>query len=214
MIMSVKDEIKDEAVKLQKNIDATYAAGKQAEYDRFWDDYQENGNRTSYLYAFAGRAWTNETFKPKHPIKVGNATCMFYFSSIPHIDCEIDFADPFLGLTNMFASAWVERISRFKSYVTLNYYSSTFTSCSRLTDISFVEGSVIGRSINFKSSPLTVESAKRVITILEDYSGTADEYTYSVTFSASTLELLEAEGATAPNGDTWMNYIQSKGWTT
>ena len=45
------------------------AAGKQAEYDRFWDSFQENGTRKSYHCAFAGSCWTPQTFKPKYPIK-------------------------------------------------------------------------------------------------------------------------------------------------
>lgn len=45
-------------------------AGRQSEYDRFWDAYQQNGNRTSYFCAFAGACWTPETFKPKYPIRI------------------------------------------------------------------------------------------------------------------------------------------------
>ena len=44
--------------------DEGYEAGKQAEYDRFWDAYQENGKRAQYEYAFAD--WKEEAFKPKY----------------------------------------------------------------------------------------------------------------------------------------------------
>ena len=56
------------------------ADGKQAEYDRFWDAVQDNGNRTNYSGAFYGDSWTNETFKPKYDIKIvgsTNANSMF-----------------------------------------------------------------------------------------------------------------------------------------
>lgn len=43
--------------------------GKQAQYDAFWDAYQDSGNRTEYAYAFAGFGWTDETFKPKYDIR-------------------------------------------------------------------------------------------------------------------------------------------------
>lgn len=43
--------------------------GQQAEYDAFWDAYQENGNRTDYQMAFAGMGWNDETFQPKYDIK-------------------------------------------------------------------------------------------------------------------------------------------------
>ncbi|MBR4078561.1 MAG: hypothetical protein IKK17_08125 [Oscillospiraceae bacterium] len=42
------------------------AEGKQTEYDRFWDAYQENGNRTNYEHSFRGTGWTQETFRPKY----------------------------------------------------------------------------------------------------------------------------------------------------
>ena len=48
--------------------------GMQTEYDRFWDLYQNNGNRTNYSYAFGGIGWTTDTFKPKYNI---NATASY-----------------------------------------------------------------------------------------------------------------------------------------
>ncbi len=61
---------------------------------------------------------------------------------------------------------------------------------------------------------LTLESAKNIINALVDYSGTDEEFAYEVTFHPNTLALLEAEGATAPNGLTWLEYADSKGWNT
>lgn len=55
--------------------------GKQAEYDAFWDAYQENGNRTAYDYAFYSRGWTEDTFAPKYDMQPINATSMFQYSS-------------------------------------------------------------------------------------------------------------------------------------
>lgn len=52
-------------------------AGKQDEYDAFWDTYQQNGTRTDYATAFGGNGWTNDTFKPKYNITPTNATYMF-----------------------------------------------------------------------------------------------------------------------------------------
>ena len=197
--MSIAEKLKTIAENEQKVFDA----GKKAEYDRFWDAYQENGNRTSYLCAFGGRAWTDETFKPKYPInKISNATNMFWYSAIAHIDCELDFESRYLTLTAMFSSAWVERISKFKSYATLIYAATTFSGCSKLTDISFVEGSVIGTNISFPVSPLSVESMNNVIACLKDYS--ADGGTHTVTFKADRETMLtDGEKAAATE----------KGWT-
>lgn len=52
--------------------------GKQAEYDAFWDAYQQNGNRTQYDSAFAGVGWTLNLFKPKYPLtNISKANNMF-----------------------------------------------------------------------------------------------------------------------------------------
>lgn len=54
-----------------------FDAGRQAEYDAFWDTYQSNGTRKDYTYAFSYYGWTDSIFKPKYDIKPENATNMF-----------------------------------------------------------------------------------------------------------------------------------------
>lgn len=58
-------------------IPKVFEEGKQAEYDAFWDAYQDYGNRTNYLYGFAGAGWNNVTLKPKYTITVSNASSTF-----------------------------------------------------------------------------------------------------------------------------------------
>ena len=174
--------------------------GIQAEYDRFWDDFQQNGNRTSYLHGFAGRCWTNETFKPKYPLKIGNATAMFFYSSIPNIDCELDFTNKSISLANMFAYSWVKSISRFKSYETLTFASTTFEGCTYLTNISFVDDSVIGTSINFKSCPLTAESIDNIIDVLKDLTGKTSQ---TLTLHADVGNNLTAEQKASITAKNW-----------
>ncbi len=71
----------------------------------------------------------------------------------------------------------------------------------------------IGQNIELSSlNILTVESAKSIINALKNFSGTDKEHTYKVSFSSTTKDLLEAEGNTAPNGMTWLEYAFSKGW--
>lgn len=67
--------------------DEIYETGKsdgvQSEYDRFWDAYQDNGERKSYTYAFAGFGWAEDTFKPKYDIDAsGYGAGMFYNAQI------------------------------------------------------------------------------------------------------------------------------------
>ena len=53
-----------------------YAKGKQANYDVFWDSFQQNGKRTAYAYGF--RYWNGECFRPKYDIvPTGNTATLF-----------------------------------------------------------------------------------------------------------------------------------------
>ena len=91
-------------------------------------------------------------------------------------------------------------------------YTSTFDECSNLQNI-VVEG-VIGRTVTFRWSPLSVGSLKSIISCLKDYTG-GSEHSYTVTFKASAFAVLEAEGATAEyNGVpcTWAELIDNKKW--
>ena len=60
------------------------SAGKKEEYDTFWDNFQKNGKRPAYEYAFTSCGWTNENFKPKYNIRApyGNHGNMFSYSEI------------------------------------------------------------------------------------------------------------------------------------
>ena len=60
--------------------------GALAEYDRFWDAFQDNGNRTHYTYGFAGRGWTESNFMPKYKtIQPTSCTGMFFNNTIPDL---------------------------------------------------------------------------------------------------------------------------------
>ena len=63
--MSIAEKLQTAAENQQK----VYEAGQKAEYDRFWDNYQDNGNRGHYRYAFYRTFWNDENFKPKYDIK-------------------------------------------------------------------------------------------------------------------------------------------------
>lgn len=77
-------KFQEEAMKLRKNIDAVYEAGKAAaggdsHYDEFWDNYQDNGERTNSECMFGGYGWTAETLKPKYGVTVKASQYMFAY---------------------------------------------------------------------------------------------------------------------------------------
>lgn len=72
----------EKVLQLKQDFDEVYEAGKQAEYDAFWDTFQENGNRDNYRLAFAGKGWTTENFKPKYDIRPrSNYHYMLFYES-------------------------------------------------------------------------------------------------------------------------------------
>ena len=66
--------------------DAVFEAGKKAEYDRFWDAAQENGNRTVYDYMFAGKVWNGDTFRPKYDIRPTSAANNMFSANMWYSD--------------------------------------------------------------------------------------------------------------------------------
>lgn len=53
--------------------------GGRGFYDEFWDEFQQNGNRTDYEGAFAGYGWNAKVLKPKYNLtKVNQGSNMFW----------------------------------------------------------------------------------------------------------------------------------------
>lgn len=85
-LTAVASAIRDKTGKTEKiefpngftdEIGEVYEAGKKAEYDAFWDAYQLNGTRTSYISAFSAM-FTPDIFKPKYPVRPTRAYYMFF----------------------------------------------------------------------------------------------------------------------------------------
>lgn len=88
--------ITERILRAKADYDEVYDAGKQAEYDRFWDGYQDYGNRKDYGYAFYGVGWTDETYKPNYIPKPTKASNMYRSSLIKCSEeepLEVDFSN-------------------------------------------------------------------------------------------------------------------------
>ena len=86
--------------KIAENEIKVYEAGKQAEYDRFWDTLQDNGNRTDYNFGFSSSIWPQETFKPKYPIKPTQAANIFGYWGYSYWKETIDFRNFDIDFSN------------------------------------------------------------------------------------------------------------------
>lgn len=172
--------------------------GKQAEYDRFWDAYQDYGNRESYsIYtgSFAGAYWNDETFKPKYPIVPVDAYMMFRATGITDLTKEgivLDFSKtksfayafayngklkklPLIDMSNAtdtvscFADCGAESLNLIFSENT-KIAGNMFSNDGLLVNLTI--GGTIGMSISLaKSGKLSNASVQAIIDHLKDFSG-------------------------------------------
>lgn len=218
--------------------------GKKAQYDAFWDVYQNYGAEVHDGRAFVGYGWNDNTFYPKYDIVCDNkrGDALFQLCQVTNIKARLEECGVRLdtskatnlyqafqycattelpeinvskatGIYQTFASCSnLTKIDKviLSSDGTAPEMTTTFAGSSALVDIVF-EG-VIAKSITMSNcSKLSVDSAKSVIEHLANYAGTDNEGKNTVKFHANTWTALEAD-STAPDGNTWKQYVQSLGW--
>lgn len=126
--MSVAEKLIMIAENEQRVYDKGFADGKaaggdgQAEYDRFWDTYQQNGERQRYTYAFSGGGWNENTFRPKYNIYPIDGTYTFY---------ECEYKADLAGVLNELGVSL--DLSRCTGYNGM-FYRSAFTRIPKIVD--------------------------------------------------------------------------------
>ena len=160
------------------------AEGKQAEYDRFWDAYQQNGNKTDYDQAFAYNHWPDAILRPKHPLKFegsnGGRQVFTGCKALTEINVPIYAKNTRLIYT-------FQNCTLLKTIVLLHCegvsdFNKCFDNCGLLENIT-IEGE-IPLSISFaQSTKLTKESIKSIINAL---SATASGQTLTLSATAVT----------------------------
>lgn len=226
--MSIAEKLTTVAENQQK----VYDAGKQAENDRFWDSYQQNGNRTNYIGAFAGQGWTIDNCKPKYDMQPTDCTYMFFqnkfIKSFPEWlstlnGITIDFSQS-TNMRYLFSGSDVTEVGTIDCSSCTNIYAM-FDNCYYLKTVGkliindgtsydyflggcsaleniTIEG-VLSKTFSIGScGKLTRESLLSIINALKDYSGSGT--TYKLTLHAvAKARLSEADIAIATQ----------KGWT-
>lgn len=203
-----------------------FEEGKKAEYDEFWDNIQQNGNRTEYASAF--REWGAEEITPKYKVvPTGQASlCFHHCRNLKTINPELfDFSQavyqptgsssaayglfdtcsklqylPDIGLqAGCYVSAFaycnvLHTIDVLRVNDDVTFGNQCFIACRALKNIT-IEG-VIGKTIDFKYSPLSSASLKSIVKHLKNYLGTSNEYAYTLTVKTSAWEALVSAGCT------------------
>ena len=211
--------------------DDGFSDGQQAEYDRFWDEYQRTN---SYVCAFAGYGWNADTLIPKKYIKPGNALYMFYYNQMggdlveyfEKLGIELDFSangngnsifqySKFTRVGKIYANTdgWYSTFANCTNLVTIDEFgsysggelngglTSAFNSCTALENVK-VKGIIAGNA-NFQwCTKLTHDSLMSIINALKDLSGSSTTKTLTLG-TANLAKLTDAEKAIATE----------KGWT-
>lgn len=191
----------DRNIEVEVNTPDRYEEGRQAEYDAFWDIYQENGTRATYINAFYYKYWDDKTYNPKYAMIVtGSATSAFAYSRITDTKVDVDISNSG-NITGLFQSC--ERLITIRKLIVSEatpFVSTSFSGCKKLIDIT-IEGT-IGVSISFPNSPdLSAASADSIINALKDLTGqTAQKLTIHADVGA---RLIQAQ----------KDAISAKNWT-
>lgn len=241
--MSIEEKLKAIAENQQKVYDAGvaagqsqggygegFAAGQQAEYDRFWDAAQQNGNRTNYNGFFAGGGWTADNIKPKYDVRPVGATYMFAYCGY---DGDLDDIFANRGLTLDLSGCvnmnYLFYLAECTAVGVIDFSACKDTSLASIFNAPNLEtirlfippnvaltaanfnssgalknitfGGEITKSINFSRCPnLTAESVQSIIDHLADLTGQTAQ---TLTFHATVGEKLTDEQKATVTARNW-----------
>lgn len=159
--MSTKIDTKKQVTKITyngaevplPNVDTAFEEGKKAEYDRFWDAFQDNGNRTNYEFTFCGKSWTDTNFVPKYDIKPVEQYYLFFSSAISNIKASLESADVTLDTSNCtslnrtFYGAATSALPPIDASA-VSAMDNTFTTCKKLVEVDIV----VNESVSYKDT--------------------------------------------------------------
>lgn len=113
-------------------IEGLFEAGKKAEYDVFWDNYQRNnsGNtRTTYRHAFA--YWPDKCFYPKYDLILGDySEGAFYTCWVSDFKARLKECGVILDTSNVVEFGNMFAAVDFKELPTISTISATHLNCN------------------------------------------------------------------------------------
>ena len=185
---------------IAENEQKVYEAGKQAECNEFWDNFQNYGNRTEYKHAFRTSCWNDDIYNPKYPLTISESVSMYETALVT--DTKVDIIATDLNNTFYYAN----KLETIRNLILLNDVevgTATFRYNNALKNVNVTGEGRFLTDINMQhSNLLTVKSMNNVIAYLKDYSGTNTTCTLTLHVDAK-ARLSESEIAVATQ----------KGWT-
>ena len=202
--------IAEKLTTIAENEQKVYDAGKKAQYDEFWDNFQPGKGiePDAYFGSFRSARWTDFTFNPKYRLYASTFMgAMHSNTNVTRVPVEIDWT----ALTEasdtqqaFYACSSLVHIPKLKVAETTMYNANTFQACSALEEL-IIEGTIGQQNFDVHwSTKLTRDSLLSIISALADYKDGTSGTTYTVTLGPTNLaKLTEAEKAIATQ----------KGWT-
>ena len=203
-------------------------------YDEFWDAYQKMGSRTDYSYAFYGKNWTDNIFKPKYSIAPINPQYMFQRSGVTDLGAmQLDFSNattlywtfsyssveylPYLDCSNstsmqnaFFGASSLRYIEGLKlgNLVGSQGYARMFNNCTSLETVLF-EGIINQDGLDLQySTHLDYDSIYYMIECLSD-----DTSGFTVTLSLTAVDIAfnsDEYGVVGSVSPDWLSLLEEK----
>ena len=153
----------DKLQRAKADLDGVFQAGKQTEYDRFWDAFQLSGNRTDYQNCFSGEGWTDETFQPKYDIISTSGYMLFRRCGFQDLGATIRKNGKRVAIDHNYLqftfqqSQKLEVIEGIELLKPLIYISGAFAYCPKLRKIQTLTIAENATTLEFEYIPLLEE---------------------------------------------------------
>lgn len=151
-----------------EKIPQVYEAGKNAEYETFWNEVLQGGERTQFRYAFGGLGWTDVNFKPPTTIRPSDSRYMFCYSGITNLtDEQVDFEDATDLRDCFYYCLNLETLILKISGKAKTFDARTFQECANLANLTIIGGTISKNGLDLQwSTKLTKDSLVSVFNAL------------------------------------------------
>lgn len=216
---AIRDKTKEtEALSLDDmatEVSKVFDVGKKAEYDAFWDNLQQNGNRKHYANAFSFVGWNDDIYNPKYPIVPTNTqgigSIFNWNQDITDTKVPITAYGSCNGAFNKCVR--LRRIPKLIFSGATSIINTTFQDCTALEEL-YCEGTLdlTGLDLHW-STKLNKASIESVINCLSDDT-TGLTVTLSQTAVNNAFGINVDDASTYPEGSEYYNLRNSKSnWT-
>lgn len=191
--------IAEKLTTVAENVPKVYEAGQKAEYDRFWDIFQENGKRTNYTSAFCYGGWTDDTYNPKYTIRPTSCNQMFIgaaYLTDTKVDIDLTHSGGTQKFTIFSSAKQLKTVRKLIVDESNNaHLEKAFMNCTSLENITF-EGVVAGNIDLQWSTKLSKTSITNIINVLSTN-------TTGLTVTLSKTAVNNAFGIDVDDETTW-----------